>query len=179
MTAMLIVEPDWVLCVRSPFESTSCVPVQFPCEKQWSDTTLVSVAPVAGVETGADFCVCVAVSPGLPVCDVPPSGRPVGEGCESREPVRHCSAARDQSFVLVGVLGREPGTRMGEAMVESADTSDALYLRTLRTAAVAGRLELAIVLRHYGLVLAAGVRGEARTLAAPCCTDWRTCRRVG
>ena len=37
---------------------------------------------------------------------------------------------------------------MGEAMVESADTSDALSLRTLRTPAVAGRLELAVVLRH-------------------------------
>ena len=151
MTAMLIVEPDWVLCVTSPFESTSCVPVQFPCEKQWSETRLVSVAPLAGVEICTDFCVCVAASPGLPIC-VPVPFR-VGPFEKAASPGATIAERRwtNRSFWL-------------EFWVESADTSDALYLRTLRTAAVTGRLELAIVLRHYGLVLAAGVRGQARTL---------------
>jgi hypothetical protein len=66
LTAMVIVEPDCVLSLTSPFESTCCVPVQLPCETQLSETTFVMVTSAAGVETCTEFCVWFAVSAPLP-----------------------------------------------------------------------------------------------------------------
>ena len=166
LTAMVIVDPDWVLSLTSPFESTCCVPVQLPCEVQLSETTFVMIAPVAGVETCTEFCVWFAVSAPLPAWVPVPFL--VGPCCSATIPGRDdARPALNLTLHLIRRLLRRDRSRLGEPMVETAMSrirDRALRLLAECRTAVARGLELAVVVAHEHRVLATKARCEARAL---------------
>ena len=113
LTAIVIVEPDWVLSLTSPFESTCCVPVQFPCEVQLSETTFVMFTPVAGVETCNEALELKFT--GVGESDFH-DGIDVLLGDDSRRD--DARPTLNLTLHLIRRLLRETGARLGEPMVE-------------------------------------------------------------